>query len=1082
MKPTAPVTVTSPLAPGSAIGRHFIDTSGVAALACALILAFSASPMAPSGQFALVAAMALFGTLALASLRLGATAVAQPALLIAVALGALALIGAHALLQQEGLRAAPVGFIGLIVCIVGTVVGTRGAAALGAVAWAEVAALAWAESAGFIGGAAVPRVGGPSVLAAFAFHAVIVGCSVVGALLIGRALRRFVHAAADREQRFASLIGIAADWYWEQDSGFRFTHIARVRPGAGREAAAAPGRQVSIDLDELGLGEDALDAFRADLEAHLPFRDLIAYRPDAHGRLRSFSVAGEPRFDANGAFRGYWGVARDVTAEWQARHAARAAESGYHELFTRTPSPLLLHRGGIVFEANDAAARLFGFADAAAVRGFDLAHLHPPGPERERAVQRLAQIEAMAPGEALPVMDLDVESIDGRLLCIQATAVRVDTATGPANLSICYDITARQRIEAALRRSEAMLSHLFANSPDCIALVEMASGRHAMVNPAFCRLTGRSAAEVVGRTGAELGIWQQPARLQALLGSVQQHGSVADFAAVLVAQSGALISMLLEAGRFQMDGRDYLVLNGRDVTATERTRLQHTAILERASIGIAFTRDLHFVEANPYFERMFGWPANGLEGQSGAVLWASAREHAEVTALAKPLLFAGLPFHAERRMRRRDGSDFWCRLLAQAVDRNDPAHGGTIWIAEDVTERRRLDDALAAARDDALAASRAKSAFLANTSHEISTPINGLLGLTRMAMEPTLPAARRDAVLAQVLERAQHLSALMSDILDVSKIEAGQVALDDAPYTLAEVLAAAHRAGLPAAEAKGLALRLEVDPALPATVRGDAARLGQILSNFVANAVKFTAQGEVAISAKRLPDGRLRLAVADTGPGIDAAVQERLFTPFSQGDTSATRRFGGAGLGLVICRLLAGLMGGTVGVQSRPGQGSTFWAELPLHAAAVPKPTLSGSAADDVDTLRGAWVLMVEDNEVNMTIAVAMLEHWGVRAAQATDGRAAIEAVHAAVRAGRPFNAVLMDVQMPVMGGHEAARELRRHYSAEALPIIALTAASLATERELAIESGMNDFLTKPIDATVLRRTLARRVTALPRD
>jgi CheY-like chemotaxis protein len=202
-----------------------------------------------------------------------------------------------------------------------------------------------------------------------------------------------------------------------------------------------------------------------------------------------------------------------------------------------------------------------------------------------------------------------------------------------------------------------------------------------------------------------------------------------------------------------------------------------------------------------------------------------------------------------------------------------------------------------------------------------------------------------------------------------------------------------------------------------------------------------------------------------------------LFLPFSQGDSSTTRRFGGTGLGLSICRELARLMGGEVGLHSAPGVGSTFWAELPLPSA-EPAQAPANTEASDIDRLFGARVLMVEDNPVNMMIVVAMLEHWGVRVAQAHDGKMAVEAVHQAASEGDPFDAVLMDVQMPVMSGHEAARELRRHYAAHRLPILALTAAALVSERDDAMRAGMNDFLTKPIDAPRLRQSLARHVRA----
>ncbi|MGK2897173.1 MAG: PAS domain S-box protein [Burkholderiaceae bacterium] len=1067
---------TSPLAdielPESAtriIGRFYFGTNAAASLASAAVL-WELLPGAPLGlRLALGGSVALFALLCVLALRFGdRPRFPMRAALCGAAVVAMALNGVFSALLGDGLRSPPLAFCGVIVCVVGSITRGRCGLALAAFAALEMALLAWLDARGMIHSSAART----PLLMVLLYQWLVVLCGAIGGSLISRVIQHYLRAAAEREQRFRGLLRIAADWYWEQDRQFRFTAVARTGADADDGAPAAHADTLPWEPSRMGLDDEQLDAHRADLEAHRPFDRLLARGRDAGGQWRTISVSGAPKFDAAGAFRGYWGVARDVTDEVLAQRALAASEARYRELFTRSPSPLFLHRRGIVFDANEAAARLFGFASAAAMNGLSIVTLFPDGTTRDSVAERLAELEQMALGEGLPVVDLVLRALDGRLLSVQATAVRVDTVSGPANLSIFFDITARKGAEDALRRSEAMLSHLFATSPDSITLTETATGRFAIVNASFSRLTGYSRDELIGHSAIELGVWHDPQDRTRLLARLERDGKVADMPVVIATRSGAQVPTLLSAGRFVMDRRDYLVLNIRDVTDTERTRQQHTAILEHASIGIAFTRDGRFLQANPFFERMFGWDAGMLPGQPGAVVWASEADYREIGLLAGPLLSVGKPFEAERQVQRRDGSRFWCRLLAQAIDRNDPGRGGTIWIAEDVTERRRLDAALAAARDASEAASRAKSAFLANTSHEIRTPLNGLLGLARLAMQPDVPAERRQQYLAHILDSAQALAGIMSDILDVSKIEAGKLALDDAPFDLRDTLESVHHAYEPLAQAKGLPLLLALDERLPATVHGDAVRLRQILSNFITNALKFTERGHVRLEASRTDAGTLRLAVSDTGPGVDAATQARLFQRFSQGDSSTTRRFGGTGLGLSICRDLAQLMGGTVGLDSAPGQGSTFWAELPL-AGTVPAPHAASTEATDLARLAGAHVLMVEDNPVNMMIAVAMLEHWGVRVEQAADGRAAVDAVHAAARRGQPFDLVLMDVQMPVMGGHEAARELRRHYDADTLPIVALTAAALVSERAEALAAGMDDFLTKPIDATRLRQTIA---------
>ncbi|HEY4067599.1 MAG TPA: PAS domain S-box protein [Burkholderiaceae bacterium] len=1049
------------------IGRIFFGTTSAAAFAGVALISAVPLGLVPGLRISLFGGLLGFAVLCALAVR-ASTAPNFPMTpaLCAVALAEMALATLLAANVGGGLRSAAPGFCALLVCIVGAITRPRISVLLGAAALAATGALAGFD-------ARTPPGGGSGTLplgVELLLQGGVIVCGAIGGGVIARVLEHYLHAAAEREQRFRALLRVATDWYWEQDAQLRFTHVSE--PTAG---GLGPAQRKPWQLAEMGLSEEQLDAHRAELEARRPFTNLIAQLRNTAGQWRSVSLSGEPKFDANGVFNGYWGVARDVTDELRTQSAVAASEMRYRELFARSPSPLFLHRRGVVFDANEAAARLFGFANAAAMNGFNVVNLFPPGPSRERVLERNARLDRMTIGEGLPVSDFAVRAVDGRPLSVQATGVRVETASGLATLSIFFDITARQAVESALRRSEAMLSHLFATSPDCIALTEMASGRYAMVNPAFCRLTGFSSEEVVGRTAAELGLWHDQRAADHLLTVLERDGTVVDLPAVFVAKSGELVSMRLAAGRFVMDQRDYLVVNAHDVTESEATRMQHAAILEHASIGIAYTRDDGFVEANPYFERMFGWELGGLRGQADTAVWASPEEHAEIAALAAPLLSAGRPFEIERRMRRRDGSEFWCRLLAQALTPADTRRGGTIWIAEDVTERRRLDAALAAARDAAEAASQAKSSFLANTSHEIRTPLNGLLGLARLAMREDLPDVRRQEYLGQILDSAQSLAGIMSDILDVSKIEAGRLALEDTPFDVHETLRAVHHAYNSLAEVKGLQLELSIDGALAATVRGDPVRVRQILSNFITNALKFTERGHVRISAGPSVTGGVRLAVSDTGPGVPYEMRDRLFTPFSQGDSSTTRRYGGTGLGLSICRELAQLMKGRVGLESVLGQGSTFWAELPLRASA-PAAIASDTEESDLKRLYRARVLMVEDNPVNMMIAVAMLEHWGVRVAQAFDGRMAVAAVHDAVRNGDPFDAVVMDVQMPVMGGHEAARELRARYPKKTLPIIALTAAALVSEREEALAAGMDDFLTKPVDAPKLRASLARHV------
>ncbi|HEY6513421.1 MAG TPA: PAS domain S-box protein [Burkholderiaceae bacterium] len=638
---------------------------------------------------------------------------------------------------------------------------------------------------------------------------------------------------------------------------------------------------------------------------------------------------------------------------------------------------------------------------------------------------------------------------------------------------VARDISEQVRAEAQLRRSESMLSTLFAATPDCLALSEQAGGRFLMVNQAFLDTLGFTRDQVIGRTALELGLWYSPDERARMLQVLREQGTLNSMRMAFRTRAGGRVNMLVSAAPCRIDGADTMVINGRDITADERTRQEHAAVLQRVSIGIAFTRAHHIASANPCFERMFGWDTGALAGQPMAMIWPDLDAQAAEPALqrtARP----NEPVVLERQMTRRDGTRFWCHLRADALEGDDPLGGGTIWFAEDVSDRHRAELEIAAARDAAEAASRAKSAFLANTSHEIRTPLNGLLGLARLAMRDGVSESQRRTYMARILESAEGLSATLSDILDLSKIEAGKLSIDRASFRLREALESLCGANLAIAQAKGLTLDLVVAAELPVAVMGDANRLRQIVGNFVSNAIKFTERGGVRVEVTPQAGAVVRVAVFDSGIGIDDAAQRRLFQPFSQADQSTTRRYGGTGLGLSICRELARLLGGQVGLRSTLDKGSEFWVELPLPVAdEADIRTAFATEVDDMRVLQGARVLIGEDNPVNMMIASGLLEQWGVQVGQATDGVAVVDAVQAAELDGTPYHAVLMDLQMPRLSGHAAARELREHLGERAPPIIALTAAALVSERDEALRAGMCEFLTKPIHAERLRSVLA---------
>jgi signal transduction histidine kinase/ActR/RegA family two-component response regulator len=378
--------------------------------------------------------------------------------------------------------------------------------------------------------------------------------------------------------------------------------------------------------------------------------------------------------------------------------------------------------------------------------------------------------------------------------------------------------------------------------------------------------------------------------------------------------------------------------------------------------------------------------------------------------------------------------------------------------------------------DLAEGANRAKSEFLANMSHEIRTPLNAIVGLNYLL--------RREGVTPQQALRldkidsaGQHLLSIINDILDLSKIEAGRVQIETTNFHLSAVLDAVHSIIAESAHAKGLEVTVDGN-AVPLWLRGDPTRLRQALLNFAGNAVKFTEKGSIALNAKLLQDRGddllVRFSVTDTGIGLAAEKLLRLFQPFEQADASITRKFGGTGLGLAITRRLAELLQGECGVDSEEGVGSTFWFTAVLHrgygivpAAAIESPATAEELLRRHH--RGARILLVEDNEVNREVALAMLHGVGLAVEEATDGGGAV-----AMAGASSYDLVLMDMQMPRMGGLEATRAIRLLAGWESRPILALTANAFDEDRLACKAAGMDDFLTKPMNVELLYSALLK--------
>ncbi|MGR3762301.1 ATP-binding protein (plasmid) [Roseobacteraceae bacterium NS-SX3] len=416
---------------------------------------------------------------------------------------------------------------------------------------------------------------------------------------------------------------------------------------------------------------------------------------------------------------------------------------------------------------------------------------------------------------------------------------------------------------------------------------------------------------------------------------------------------------------------------------------------------------------------------------------------------------------------RKSGEEFPVEIsIGQAGDASKP-----IFIAHmrDITARLEAERALTRARDEALQAEQAKSNFLAVMSHEMRTPLNGILGALDLLRSTPLDAGQ-----ARYLDIVQRSGDILlyhvNNVLDVTRLAAGKLELANEVFDLAAFLGDAVAANQPAAAAGGNELRLDMDPSCRRFINADAHRLRQVLYNLLSNALKFTKDGHVLVRAAAAPDGVLEFSVSDTGAGIAAKDRERIFERFFTQAASYDRVASGAGLGLAICKQLLNLMGGEISVESAVGKGSCFRVRVPVGLAAAPvcPPAQEQPAPTAAQGLAGHRILLAEDNEINRTIVRQMLAGQGAEVAEARDGREAVEMASA----GR-FSAILMDISMPVMNGVDAARAIRRESCNRETPILAFTAHALKEEQERFVAAGMNRCVNKPVSRAELTAALA---------
>jgi PAS domain S-box-containing protein len=785
--------------------------------------------------------------------------------------------------------------------------------------------------------------------------------------------------------------------------------------------------------------------------------------------------------DLNGEACVLW-VGEDVTERKRAEEALRTSEATFVAAFRSSPLPIAISTlaEGRYIDVNDAFCRAEEYSREAVIghTNVELGIYKNPA-SRARLGQILQEVGFFHNQEQ------EIYTRSGKLLTIRCSAEVIDLNGEACGVWVWEDITERKHAEAALQASEAKFAAAFHASPHPVCISTLAEGRFIEVNESFCHISGYSLEEIIGRTSTELHFWRAEDRAK-IAQRLQAKKAVRDQEMEFRIKSGRTRTVLLSAELIDLNQQPCILWVAADITerkrieaALQRSEEKYRNIFESSQVGIFRSRseDGIYVDANQRFAEMLGYrsPADLIDIKRTSEYYADFNDRTKILEVLR----TNCEFHDfEIQLRRRDGSVFWALASARYVDEQ---YNEGVMI--DISDRKAAEAALKAAMEAAEVANRAKSQFLSHMSHELRTPLNAILGFTQLLLRGEEFTATQQNYLETINRSGEHLLSLINNVLELSKIEAGKMTLQETTCDLAELLNWLHQIFEMQATSKGLQLVFDSHD-LPRYVQTDESKLRQVLMNLLGNAIKFTQTGGVTLRAiahwetssepRTFPQQlMLSFAVEDTGPGIAPTEFRTLFEPFVQTETGRNSEEG-TGLGLPISQKFIRLMGGELGVESQLGKGALFKFEIPVAAVTVDNADVSIPCQSIVGLEAGQpiyRILVAEDKLENRRVLMDLLTSIGFEVREAVNGREAI----ALWQTWQP-DLIWMDLQMPEIDGLQATQQIKASSLTDAPVIIAVTGNAFEEDRIAALSAGCDDFVRKPIQTKIIFDKMAEHL------